>query len=121
MYDDADSASNTTESTNDTVHDAAIAGTDAATDADSAATTTDAAFRDRFDAMVRSRRANREFLPDALPEDYRRFLVNGLRRDFDMPGTPIRLLVRGGENPYAGRRKPNVTSLDKHKPRRVTE
>ena len=59
--------------------------------------------------------------PDALPEDYRRFLVNGLRRDFDMPGTPIRLLLRGGENPYAGRRKPNVTSLDKHKPRRVTE
>ena len=24
-----------------------------------------------------------------------------------------------GENPYAGRRKPNVTSLDKHKPRRL--
>ena len=31
-------------------------------------------------------------IPDAVPEDYRRFLVNGLRRDFDMPGTPIRLL-----------------------------
>ncbi|MBA3323971.1 MAG: ribosome biogenesis GTPase Der [Rhodobacteraceae bacterium] len=60
-------------------------------------------------------------IPDALPEDYRRFLVNGLRRDFDMPGTPIRLFVRGGDNPYAGRKKPNVTSLDKHRPRRVTE
>jgi GTPase len=60
-------------------------------------------------------------LPEALPEDYRRFLVNGLRRDFDMPGTPIRLFVRGGENPYAGRRKPNTTSLDKHRARRVTE
>jgi GTP-binding protein len=59
--------------------------------------------------------------PDDVPEDYRRFLVNGLRRDFDMPGTPIRLYLRGGENPYAGRRKPNVTSLDKHRPRRVTE
>jgi GTP-binding protein len=59
--------------------------------------------------------------PDAVPEDYRRFLVNGLRRDFDLPGTPIRLLLRAGDNPYAGRRKPNVTSLDKHKPRRVTE
>ena len=56
--------------------------------------------------------------PDAVPEDYRRFLVNGLRRDFDMPGTPIRLFMRGGDNPYEGRRKPNVTSLDKHKPRR---
>ncbi len=59
--------------------------------------------------------------PDALGEDYRRFLVNGLRRDFDMPGTPIRLHLRAGDNPYAGRRKPNVTSLDKHKPRRVSE
>jgi GTP-binding protein len=58
-------------------------------------------------------------IPDAVPEDYKRFLVNGLRRDFDMPGTPIRLHLRAGENPYAGRRKPNVTSLDKHKPRRL--
>jgi GTP-binding protein len=60
-------------------------------------------------------------VPDAVPEDYRRFLVNGLRRDFDLPGTPIRLFLRGGENPYAGRRKPSTTSLDKHKPRRVSE
>jgi hypothetical protein len=36
-----------------------------------------------------------------------------------MPGTPIRLYLRAGENPYAGRRKPNVTALDKHKPRRI--
>jgi GTP-binding protein len=57
--------------------------------------------------------------PDAVPEDYRRFLVNGLRRDFEMPGTPIRLYLRAGDNPYAGRRKPNVTALDKHKPRRL--
>ncbi len=58
-------------------------------------------------------------IPDAVPEDYKRFLVNGLRRDFDMPGAPIRLYLRAGENPYAGRRKTNVTSLDKHKPRRL--
>ena len=58
-------------------------------------------------------------VPEAVAEDYKRFLVNGLRRDFDMPGTPIRLHLRAGDNPYAGRRKPNVTSLDKHKPRRL--
>ena len=58
-------------------------------------------------------------IPDAVPEEYRRFLVNGLRRDFDMPGATIRLLLRSGENPYAGRRKPNVTALDKHRPRRL--
>ena len=59
--------------------------------------------------------------PDAVPEDYKRFLVNGLRRDFDMPGTPIRLYLRAGENPYKDRKKQNVTSLDKHKARRVRD
>mgnify|MGYP001014720169 CR=1 FL=1 len=39
--------------------------------------------------------------PDALPTSYQRYLVNGLREAFDMPGTPIRLWVRGGRNPYA--------------------
>jgi GTP-binding protein len=41
----------------------------------------------------------------ALPETYRRYLVNGLRENFDLPGTPIRLTLRAKENPYAGRRK----------------
>ncbi|NNU81878.1 ribosome biogenesis GTPase Der [Halovulum dunhuangense] len=54
-------------------------------------------------------------IPDELPTAYRRFLVNGLRRDFDMPGTPIRLFVRGGDNPYEGKKKRLATSLDKHK------
>ncbi len=36
----------------------------------------------------------------ALPEDYRRYLVNGLREDFNLPGIPIRMLVRKGRNPY---------------------
>ncbi|MFS4439094.1 ribosome biogenesis GTPase Der [Paracoccaceae bacterium GXU_MW_L88] len=54
-------------------------------------------------------------LPDLLPAAYLRFLKSGLRRDFDMPGTPIRLLMRKGENPYKDRKKKNVTSLEKHK------
>ena len=39
---------------------------------------------------------------DKLPDSYQRYLVNGLRVDFDMPGTPIRLFFRdqGGDNPY---------------------
>jgi GTPase len=57
-------------------------------------------------------------LPEALPEDYRRFLVGGLRRDFDLPGTPVRLLVRGGDNPYRDRRTSRPTTLDKHRRRR---
>jgi len=38
---------------------------------------------------------------EQLPEDYQRYLVNGLRQSFDLPGTPIRLQLRGTKNPYA--------------------
>jgi GTP-binding protein len=40
-----------------------------------------------------------------LPASYRRYLVNGLRTYFDMPGTPIRLIIKSGENPYAEKAK----------------
>jgi GTP-binding protein len=39
--------------------------------------------------------------PGELPDSYRRYLVNGLREAFDLPGVPIRLMLRKGENPYA--------------------
>ena len=39
--------------------------------------------------------------PGELPEAYRRYVVNALRRDFDLCGTPIRLMLRQGRNPYA--------------------
>ncbi len=38
---------------------------------------------------------------EQLPEDYQRYLVNSLRETFDLPGTPIRLQMRGTRNPYA--------------------
>jgi GTP-binding protein len=38
---------------------------------------------------------------DALPDSYLRYLANGLRERFDLPGVPLRLLQRSGENPYA--------------------
>jgi GTPase len=41
---------------------------------------------------------------DALGDDYRRYLVNGLRAAFDLPGTPIRLTLREKRNPYAKRK-----------------
>jgi len=40
----------------------------------------------------------------ALPEAYRRYLVNGLREEFALPGTPIRLVLRAKSNPYVGRK-----------------
>ena len=39
--------------------------------------------------------------PGELPDAYRRYLTNALRQDFDLPGTPIRLMLRKSENPYA--------------------
>ncbi len=41
----------------------------------------------------------------SLPETYRRYLVNGLREAFALPGTPIRLTMRAKANPYAGRKR----------------
>ena len=37
---------------------------------------------------------------DALPKSYTRYLVNGLREAFDLPGVPIRISLRTGKNPY---------------------
>jgi GTP-binding protein len=42
--------------------------------------------------------------PKGLPKAYVRYLVNGIRETFDLPGVPIRFMLRKGENPYAGRR-----------------
>ncbi len=54
--------------------------------------------------------------PDKVPESYSRYLVNNLRVDFDMPGTPIRLWMRGQNdaNPYKGRKKAPPSKLRKH-------
>jgi GTP-binding protein len=41
--------------------------------------------------------------PEALPDAYTRYLVNALRDDFKLPGVPIRLTLRKGENPFEGR------------------
>lgn len=43
--------------------------------------------------------------PDALPTAYQRYIVNGLRETFDLPGAPLRLWVRGGDNPFASKAK----------------
>jgi GTP-binding protein len=55
-------------------------------------------------------------LPEKLPESYSRYLINGLRDDFDMPGTPIRLTMRSqaDKNPYKNRKKSTPSRLRKH-------
>ncbi len=54
--------------------------------------------------------------PEHLPTSYSRYLINGLRTDFDMPGTPIRLFMRSqsDQNPYKDKKEKKVTKLNKH-------
>jgi len=37
---------------------------------------------------------------DDLPESYRRYLVNGIRKELGFGAVPVRLTLRGGRNPY---------------------
>ncbi len=55
--------------------------------------------------------------PDLLPDTYRRYLVNGLRDHFDMPGTPIRITMRGqgDKNPFKDPKFHTPSRLRKHK------
>lgn len=54
--------------------------------------------------------------PEELPKSYERYLINGLRERFDMPGTPIRLYLRSraDQNPYKNRTKAQPSKLKKH-------
>ena len=45
--------------------------------------------------------------PEALPDAYKRYLINGLRETFGLAGVPIRLMLRSEENPYQGRKRKN--------------
>lgn len=39
----------------------------------------------------------------AVPEAYKRYLMNTFRKAFKLQGTPVRLEFKSGDNPYAGR------------------
>ena len=41
---------------------------------------------------------------DRLPGTYRRYLVNTFRKALDLYGTPVRVELRSGKNPYEGKR-----------------
>lgn len=54
--------------------------------------------------------------PQDMSDSYRRYLINGLRQDFDMEGTPIRLTFRSqaDQNPYKDRKQSQPSRLKKH-------
>jgi GTPase len=43
--------------------------------------------------------------PTDVPDSYLRYLENDIRNAFDLPGVPLRFLMRKGKNPYEGRKK----------------
>jgi GTP-binding protein len=53
----------------------------------------------------------------ALPDSYRRYLINSIRQSFDLPGTPIRLTVKTSANPYADEGKGRGGGRDDGKPK----
>jgi len=55
---------------------------------------------------------------DAVPEDYKRYLINGLRETFDLPGVPIRLMLREKENPFAGKTRDKSRDKSRNRPKK---
>ncbi|MAV74498.1 MAG: ribosome biogenesis GTPase Der [Cellvibrionales bacterium TMED21] len=53
-----------------------------------------------------------------LPNSYVRYLENAFRRELDLAGTPIKIELRTGENPYAGRRN-KLTERQSQRRRRM--
>jgi GTP-binding protein len=53
---------------------------------------------------------------DEMADSYKRYLVNGLRQHFDLPGTPIRLTFRGqgDKNPFKDPKFHTPSRLRKH-------
>ncbi len=54
--------------------------------------------------------------PEDMPDSYKRYLVNGLRDHFDLPGVPIRVTFRsqGDKNPFKNPKFHTPSRLRKH-------
>ena len=55
---------------------------------------------------------------ERLPEAYRRYLANRFREIFNLFGTPLRIELKSGKNPYAGRHN-KLTPRQQHKKKRL--
>jgi GTPase len=54
---------------------------------------------------------------ERLPAHYKRYLENAFREALRLRGTPVRVELRTGENPYGGRRNPLTPSQARHRRR----
>ncbi|MFW6094622.1 MAG: ribosome biogenesis GTPase Der [Pseudomonadota bacterium] len=55
----------------------------------------------------------------SVPAAYVRYLENGFREALDLVGTPVRIELRTGENPYAGRRNPLTPRQERRRKRMI--
>ena len=55
---------------------------------------------------------------ERLPEAYRRYLINRYRKVFKLKGTPVRLQLKTGDNPFKGRRN-KLTPRQERKRKRL--
>lgn len=55
---------------------------------------------------------------ESLPLDYSRYLINFFRKKLKLVGTPIKIELKSGENPYQGR-KNILTPRQRHKKQRL--
>ncbi len=55
-----------------------------------------------------------------VPEAYRRYLVNVFRKAFDLTGTPVDVVFRAEQNPFAGKRNP-LTPRQRRKRKRLIQ
>jgi len=54
---------------------------------------------------------------ERLPESYRRYLINRFRKTFKLKGTPVRLVLKTGENPFKGKRNKLTPRQEKKRER----
>ena len=55
---------------------------------------------------------------EGLQADYKRYLENTFRKAFDLHGTPLRIQIKGGSNPYEGKTKAPLSASDATRLRR---
>ena len=55
---------------------------------------------------------------ERVPESYRRYLINRFRKVFKLKGTPVRLALKTGENPFKGKRN-KLTPRQEQKRKRL--
>ena len=54
---------------------------------------------------------------EAVPDSYRRYLINRFRTELGMRGTPLRLEFKSGGNPFAGQRNTLTPRQQRHRER----